>query len=132
MKTIGLVLLFTMLASETCEKKEKKTETVSSGAKDIDKEVTDLIPRCIQAKIDSIKKEPRYNPPAEVMEYDYKGRRVFLFTSDCCDNYNSLFDESCNYICAPTGGFSGKGDMKCNDFGEIAKLVKLVWKDDRK
>ena len=89
------------------------------------------VPACIQEKIEAIKKEPRWNPPAEVNEYSYEGKRVFLFSSDCCDNFNQLFDEACNYICAPSGGFTGKGDRKCEDFKEKAEFVKLVWKDER-
>jgi hypothetical protein len=53
----------------------------------------------------------------------------FLFSSDCCDNYNILLDENCNYNLRPFGGFTGKGDMKCKDFYRKAKLVKLVWKE---
>jgi len=90
-----------------------------------------VIPSCIQDKIELIKKQPRWNPPASVEEYKYDGRRVFLFSSNCCDQFNEAFDESCNYICAPTGGLTGKGDRKCEDFKTNAQLVKLVWKDDR-
>lgn len=122
MKIILLLLSFTVLASETCDKK-KKTSSTSPEEQSI--------PTCIQAKIDSIKNLPRFNPPAEVNEYVYKDKRVFLFSSNCCDNFNLLFDENCNYVCAPTGGISGKGDMKCTDFTEKAKLVRLVWKDPR-
>ena len=89
------------------------------------------IPECVQQKIDSIQKEPRWNPPAEVNEYSYEGNQVYLFTSNCCDQDNSLYDYDCKNICAPTGGFTGKGDGKCNDFLEKAKLIKLVWKDKR-
>lgn len=89
------------------------------------------IPVCVQQRIDSIKAEPKWNPPAEVNEYVYKGKRVFLFTSNCCDQYIMLYDGTCNYICAPSGGFTGKGDGKCTDFYENAKHVKLIWKDER-
>jgi hypothetical protein len=91
----------------------------------------DTIPACIQQKIDQIKKEPKWNPPAEVNEYTYNGKKVYLFSSPCCDQYNNLYDSDCNLICAPTGGYTGKGDQKCLDFSEKAKHVKLVWKDDR-
>jgi hypothetical protein len=131
MRILLLIVLLVALKAETCKKKknpaENTTEVNANKPED-----NSTIPKCIEAKIDSIKKEPRYNPPAEVNEYRYNGKRVFLFSSDCCDQYNSLLDENCNYICAPTGGFTGKGDMKCNDFTEKAKLVKLVWKDERK
>ena len=89
------------------------------------------IPSCIQQRIDSIKAQPKWNPPASVYEYTFKGRRVFSFSADCCDQYNVVYDESCNYVCAPSGGFSGRGDGKCSDFAQEAKQVKLVWKDDR-
>lgn len=89
------------------------------------------IPVCIQHYIDSIKAEPKWNPPAEVNEYLYNNERVFLFTSNCCDQYIMLYDGSCNYICAPSGGYTGKGDNKCPDFFEKAKHIQLIWKDER-
>lgn len=131
MKTILLLLSFTILASETCDKKKKDKEQDKSNATTSSAE-QGSIPGCIQVKIDSIKALPRFNPPAEVSEYVYKDKRVFLFSSDCCDNFNLLFDENCKYVCAPTGGITGKGDMSCTDFTEKAKLVKQVWKDERK
>jgi hypothetical protein len=88
-------------------------------------------PSCIEKKIAEIKKEPRWNPPAEINEYEYLGKKVFLISANCCDQYITLVDENCNYLCAPAGGFTGKGDGKCKDFNEKAKLVKLVWQDDR-
>ncbi len=89
------------------------------------------IPSCVQARIDAIKKEPRWNPPAEVQELRYNGRRVFLFSSNCCDQYNEVVDEGCNYVCAPSGGITGKGDQKCTDFSDKAQLIRVVWKDER-
>jgi hypothetical protein len=95
------------------------------------KERGDNIPSCIQQKIDEIKKQPKWNPPAEVYEYKYNGKRVFYFSSNCCDQYNTVYDESCNYVCAPSGGITGKGDAKCADFNSKAEKVRLVWKDER-
>lgn len=90
-----------------------------------------LIPSCVQQKIDEIKAQPKWNPPAEVNEYEYKGQRVFLFTADCCDQFISLIDQNCNYVCAPSGGITGSGDGKCKDFFQVAKHIRLVWKDAR-
>ena len=95
------------------------------------KDLEPLIPTCIQLKIDQIKKEPRWNPPAEVSEYKYEGKRVFYFTSNCCDQYNQVYDDSCILRCAPNGGLTGKGDGKCNDFFQAAEKVAVVWKDER-
>ena len=82
-------------------------------------------------RIEEIKKEPKWNPPAQVDEYSYNGKSVFLFSSNCCDQYNMLYNENCETICAPSGGLTGKGDNKCSDFFNTAKYVKLVWKDSR-
>jgi uncharacterized protein DUF6970 len=89
------------------------------------------LPICIQQKIDEIKAQKKWNPPAEVHEYFFKGMRVFYFSSNCCDQYNVVVDEKCNYICAPSGGTTGKGDGKCSDFLTMAQYIKLIWKDER-
>ena len=89
------------------------------------------IPTCVQSKIDSIKQLPVWNPPAEVHEYEYDGRKLYLFSADCCDFFTIAIDANCNYVCAPSGGFTGRGDGKCKDFNEKAKMIRLVWKDDR-
>ncbi len=36
------------------------------------------ITACVQKKIEQIKKEPVWNPPAEVNEYTYKGETSFF------------------------------------------------------
>ncbi len=89
-------------------------------------------PVCILRKIDSIKKEPVWNPPAEIYEYEYQGKKVYAISSNCCDFFNTVVDEECKYVCAPSGGFTGRGDGKCKDFFKEAKQVRLVWKDERK
>lgn len=91
----------------------------------------DQVPDCVQQKIQQIQSQPKWNPPAEVNEYTYQGKRVFLFTSDCCDRYIELYDDNCQYLCAPSGGLTGKGDNKCSNFYNEATHVRLVWKDDR-
>jgi hypothetical protein len=101
------------------------------GAKKCKEDGKEKISSCIQQKIDQIKKEAKWNPPAEVHEYIYNGKRVFYFSSNCCDRYNEVYDENCNYVCAPSGGYSGKGDMNCPDFKDKAKEVRLIWKDER-
>ncbi len=85
------------------------------------------IPECILQKIETIKAQQKWNPPGEINEYEFKGKRVYLITAPCCDRYIELVDENCNQICSPSGGFSGKGDMKCPEFSKEAKHVRLVW-----
>lgn len=93
--------------------------------------VNDL-PLCISKRILLIKIQPVWNPPAQIYEYEYNGQIVYLISSSCCDKYNTLVDKNCKIICAPSGGITGKGDGKCPDFSEKAKLVRLVWRDERK
>ncbi len=95
------------------------------------RKIAAIIPACIQQKIEEIKSQPKWNPAGEIREYDYNGKKVYLISSDCCDQYITLVDEQCNMVCAPSGGITGKGDGKCKDFFQAAKEVKLIWKDDR-
>src|SRR6476469_5734828 len=108
------LVIFSTVAAEKCKK-----------AKD------DLTPSCIMQKIDQIKKEPKWNPPATVKEFNYKGKKVYYFSAQCCDQYDAVYDENCNFICAPGGGFTGKGDGECADFNREAKEIRVVWKDER-
>ena len=119
---IGLIALITVTAKECSKKKNNAPETVKETA---------ALPACIQQKIDSIKAQPKWNPPAQVDEYIYNGKAVYLFSADCCDQYNVVYDAECKPVCAPSGGMTGKGDRKCEDFNTVAKLVRLVWKDER-
>ncbi|WP_246113215.1 DUF6970 domain-containing protein [Segetibacter aerophilus] len=88
-------------------------------------------PACILSKIDSIKKDPVWNPPAEIYEYEYQGKKVYAISSNCCDFFNTVVDANCTYVCAPSGGFTGRGDGKCANFFKEAKQLRLVWKDER-
>jgi len=116
----SLVFLGIAIATASMCNKEKASSRASTA-----------IPACIQSRIDEIKKQPKWNPPAEVNEYAYNGKTVYLFSADCCDQFLTLVDSACNPICAPSGGIAGKGDGKCPDFDQKAKLIRLVWKDNR-
>ena len=89
------------------------------------------LPSCIDSKINALKSEPVRNPPAEVWKWETNGSTYYYFNSPCCDQYNFLLNEKCETICAPDGGFTGKGDLKCPDFEENI-IRTLIWKDERK
>lgn len=97
-----------------------------------EKDPVNKLPSCISQRIQQIKSQPVWNPPATINEYEYNGQTVYLISAPCCDQYNTLVDQNCNTICAPSGGITGKGDGKCPDFSEKAKFVRLVWRDERK
>jgi hypothetical protein len=86
------------------------------------------LPSCMQDQVMKIEKNEHPDAPIQIDEYEYQGKRVFLFTADCCDQYNIVFDENCKGICAPSGGIDGRGDRKCSGFLEEAKHVRLVYK----
>ena len=85
------------------------------------------IPTCIKNKIDSFKLKEAHEKPQRVIEYVYKGKKVYYVVMPCCDFYNEVYDDKCNFLGAPDGGFTGKGDGKIPDFFAGAKNEKLVW-----
>lgn len=89
------------------------------------------VPACILQKIDTLKAQPKSNPPAKVEEYVYNGKTVYLFNSPCCDQYHLLYSDACEVVCAPSGGITGGGDGRCKDFSDKAVFIRTVWQDKR-
>ena len=88
------------------------------------------VPACIESKIIAIQNNSVTNPPTEVWRWVDNNKVYYYITSDCCDQFNLLYDTQCNLICAPDGGFSGQGDGNCPTFSNnISKT--LVWIDER-
>lgn len=88
-------------------------------------------PSSIQTKIAELQAQPKGNPAYEIWQYTYQGRKVYLVTSSCCDDYITLYDECLNVLCAPSGGISGKGDGRCPEFYQLSTGRQLVWRDPR-
>lgn len=103
---------------------------LATSCKSTDEE-EDHVPACIENKITEILTNEVANPPTQVWKWEVDGKTYYYITSDCCDQYNLLYSENCEVVCAPDGGLTGQGDGKCPDFkGEIIK--SLVWEDSRK
>jgi hypothetical protein len=69
------------------------------------------LPTCVEKQLtmqDAVRK-----PPVEVWQWDVDDKTYYYFRSECCDQYNYLFDDNREMVCAPDGGFSGKGDATC-------------------
>lgn len=67
-------------------------------------------------------------PPMQIDAWDYNGERVYLAAPDCCDQFRPLRSaDTCEYICAPDGGFTGQGDMQCPNFYDEATHLETVW-----
>jgi hypothetical protein len=137
MKTIAFILIATMFGckcSKTSTTKENgATENVNKAV--ASKTVTDSLaslPVCIKAMIEKMKAEPITNPPNKIYSYTFKNKTVYYVPGVCCDNFSDLYDDSCKIIAHPDGGFTGRGDGKIKDFGELRKNEKLIWEDKRK
>lgn len=90
-----------------------------------------IMQSCIETKIEEFKRSEVSNPPREVWQWVTGGITYYYVTSNCCDDYNFLYDVNCNEVCAPDGGFPGKGDGRCPEFAEPIEM-QLVWRDPRR
>ena len=123
MKYLLILLVFPLLSVSKCsEKKKKKTAEKIVVVKD-------SIPVCLRKLINDANNEIPPNAPVQIDEYNYNGKTVFLLTAPCCDQFNTLYDDSCKMICSPSGGITGRGDRTCDNFSKNASFVKLVWKN---
>ncbi|CAF2914555.1 unnamed protein product [Rotaria sp. Silwood2] len=106
--TVGLTILITALLSFSSVKSE--------------------LPACFQGKFRPIEGPPALDAYTQINIYLYHGRKTYLVIPAFTYNQMiSLFDEDCNYICAPFGGFTGLGDGKCVDFKRDAKPSGTIW-----
>jgi hypothetical protein len=81
-------------------------------------------PTCIQNKIQEMEKSG--DATCSVYRYTNQGAEVYWVNPGCCDQFEVLYDSNCNYICAPSGGFTGKGDGKCKNL-DLQKKT-LIWR----
>ena len=123
MKYLLIVLVFPFFSNSECGKKKSNKSA---------EETLDSIPFCVRKIIDIQSKETPPNAPVQIEEYVFNGKTVYLFTAQCCDQFNTLYDDNCKVICSPSGGITGRGDRKCDDFSKTAKLVKLIWREAAK
>lgn len=93
--------------------------------------VLKTLPDCVQDLAKDIKRKPVGNPPLKIYSYTFEGETVYYIPSRCCDIPSQLYNEDCEFICAPDGGFTGGGDGQCPSFWSEATDEKLLWEDPR-
>ena len=120
------LLFFSLMACNSTEKLTSNQQELATIKKAFPE-----APQCILDKIAVFQKEPKANPPRKIYQYQYKGNTVYYISAPCCDIYPELLDANCNLLCAPDGGFTGKGDGKCLDFNKTKSKEKLIWRDKR-
>lgn len=89
-------------------------------------------PKWVDQLISTFKTETVGNPPQFIWRYDYKGQEVYFIPAQCCDQYSQLYNASGSLMCAPDGGFTGRGDGRCPDFFTLRTDETLIWQDTRK
>ncbi len=92
---------------------------------------SEVDPGWVTRLVQTWEKAPVGNPPQSIWRYEYKSQTVYYEPPQCCDQYSTLYDLSGTVICAPDGGFTGRGDGKCPDFFEQRTNEKLIWQDSR-
>jgi YHS domain-containing protein len=88
-------------------------------------------PKWIKDLIATYEKEPVGNPPQSIWHYEYNGQTVYYVPPQCCDQFSKLYTENGEVLCAPDGGFTGRGDVKCSDFFQARENGRLIWQDAR-
>lgn len=81
--------------------------------------------------IEQLKQKPKQNPAAEVTQYTYQNRPVYLVTGGDPAALSYLFNNCGTVLCAAAGGPTGKGDGGCVDFATAATNPVLIWRDPR-
>jgi len=114
-KVFNLIFIFCLLSIISCKPTKQAVK----------------LPTCIESKIETLKNQSLQNPPSQVWQWDANGNTYYYFNAPCCDQFSTLYNERCEIICAPDGGFTGKGNGKCPDFGTDVKRT-LIWEDQRK
>lgn len=89
------------------------------------------IPGWVNQLIAEFQSEPVGNPPQSIWSYEYNGQTVYYIPPQCCDQFSILYDSTGYIICAPDGGFTGRGDGQCPDFFQERKNECLIWQDSR-
>jgi hypothetical protein len=87
-------------------------------------------PDCVDDLIRTSLQNPPANPRTEVWLWELDGVKWYYFNAPCCDQFSTLYNADCEKVCAPDGGFTGKGDGQCPPGLDKAKKT-LVWSDQR-
>lgn len=98
---------------------------------ELDRLGENFLPDWLTEKIRKFEEASVTNPPRWITQYRYKDSIVYYVSSPCCDQFNYLYDYDGNIICAPDGGFTGKGDGRCTDYFEQKTDRVVVWEDAR-
>ncbi len=67
-------------------------------------------------------------PPSCIQRNTYHNEVVFYTPiPGCCDRTSTLYDRCGTVLCAPDGGYTGRGDGRCPDFKIPSDPLNCIW-----
>lgn len=91
---------------------------------------TEPVPEWLQKQI-TISARSKYPNWISVQAWEHEGQTYYTLQAGCCDRFNELYDAKGQYLCAPSGGFTGQGDGKCTDWRAALKAgesnARRIW-----
>lgn len=86
------------------------------------------LPTWLQKKVNGFSKLPAKQRPISVTQWTWKGKTVYLINPPArSKQVSDLYSAKGTLLGHPTGGKSGQGDGKCNDFVKQRKGGAVVW-----
>lgn len=123
LSAVMLVLLTGCASQSKANPSEPLPQKTASSAQ--------ALPLPMQALIKEILAEQPTNPPSSILRYRIDANVYFYRPSYCCDFPSVLYNEQGVRICEPDGGFTGRGDGRCEWFRAHKKDGVTVWRDKR-
>ena len=71
------------------------------------------LPDWLSQRIAAFEHAPADAEAEQILALSYGGGSAYLFVAPCCDQFNVLYDATGQRLCAPSGGFTGRGDGRC-------------------
>ena len=81
--------------------------------------------RWVKQQIRAFEMPTREAPSQVTGKVIYGDEPFYSIPSPCCDKYNYLYDSRGVILCAPSGGFTGRGDGSCPDAVRRTPVGKL-------
>ena len=91
----------------------------------------DRLPPWLAKLTKQIVQEDITDPPSQIFRFRYKQKTVYYRTPYCCDVVGTLYNAKGDALCYPTGGYTGRGDGRCQDFVRTRSNCAAIWRDPR-
>jgi hypothetical protein len=90
------------------------------------------LPEWLKEQVHAYATAPLGAAPESVWQFDLEGKPVYYIPAPCCDQYDRLFAADGSFLCAPSGGLTGRGDRRCPGILPKRDEMKLIWQHPRR